>query len=76
MNRTVAVGAVVVGTAVVGDADGLDGADDGDVVGDTVGVAVVGTAVVGDEVGFDGAEVVGAAVGSQSQRHWSPELHS
>ena len=34
-----------------------------------VGAAVVGT------VGLVGAVVVGAAVGPQSQRHWSLELH-
>ena len=73
MNRTVAVGAAVVGapegTAVVG----------AGVVGTRDGVPVDGAAdgvADGDAEGFDGAAVVGAAVGPHSQRHWSPELHT
>ena len=72
MNRTVAVGAPVVGApegaAVVG----------ADVVGTRDGAPVVGldgAADVGDAEGFDGATVVGATVGPHTQRHWSLELH-
>ena len=65
LNRTVTVGAAVVGLP---DGEAVVGAA---VVGKAVGPAVVGMA---DGAAVVGLDVVGAAVGLQSQTHWSLEL--